>query len=80
MSWLPHPSTWGKKNRKPPSTIMTVSEGTVELLKSMGVDLKEDGSAPLYIHSKVVPTPFPERKASRLLDLDFKYGKEDKKE
>ena len=58
MSWLPHPGSWGKKKGRSPSFIMTVPEGTVELLKYMGVDLKEEDPSPLFEIGKVTPTPY----------------------
>jgi hypothetical protein len=73
MSWLPHPSSWGKKNRKSPSFIMTVPEGIVELLKSMGVDLKDEGPPPLYEIGEVTPTPYP-RPLGVSYAMKIKYG------
>jgi hypothetical protein len=67
MSWLPHPSTWGKKNQnqKPPSLILRSGPGLIEILKSMGVNVKkEEGPTPLFKIGKVTPMPFPKRKTN----------------
>ena len=82
MSWLPHPSTWGKKNSKPPSLIPVVSGRVIELLRSIGVKAEEvRGDFPLF-EIKVTPMPFPKRRnfGSSLIDMNFKYGKEENKE
>ena len=86
MSWLPHPSIWGKKEGKKPKSPSLILHGGPglgldKILKDMGVDVQiDDEPYPLFYISNVVPTPFPPRKDIGLIGLKFKYGKETEKQ
>lgn len=57
---------------------MTVPEGTVEVLKSTGIELTED-PVTLFRHSNQTIEPIPRLRSSKLVYMDFKYGERSSK-
>jgi hypothetical protein len=75
MSWLPHPSTWGKKNQKPPSLILHSGPGLYEISKAMGVNVEKDENPSPLFDISVTPTPLSPRKNSGILNIKLEYGR-----